>query len=106
VSTPAVNAPPHLHRSAGGGGLAARAGERGAGLAFWVGNPALNPVVLTFCLFVLPWEWTVLRATAGMVLVAAVIAVVSRPRPATTAVDDLPTAALSVSPDPGAGNRC
>ena len=43
-------------------------------VAFWLGNPALNPVVLVFCLAVLPWPWAVLRLAAGLAVVAAGIA--------------------------------
>ncbi len=45
-----------------------------ATVAFWLGNPALNPVVLVFCLAVLPWPWAVLRLAAGLAVVAAGIA--------------------------------
>ena len=45
-----------------------------ATVAFWLGNPALNPVVLVFCLAVLPWPWAVLRLAAGVAVVAAGIA--------------------------------
>jgi uncharacterized membrane protein YraQ (UPF0718 family) len=46
-----------------------------AALAFWLGNPALNPVVLVFALAVLPRPWTVLRLGGGIAVVAAGIAV-------------------------------
>jgi uncharacterized protein len=42
-----------------------------ATVAFWLGNPALNPVVLVFCLAVLPWPWAALRLAAGLAVVAA-----------------------------------
>jgi uncharacterized membrane protein YraQ (UPF0718 family) len=45
-----------------------------ATVAFWLGSPALNPVVLVFCLAVLPWPWAVLRVVAGVAVVAAGIA--------------------------------
>jgi uncharacterized protein len=45
-----------------------------ATVAFWLGNPALNPVVLVFCLAVLPWPWAALRLAAGLAVVAAGIA--------------------------------
>lgn len=47
-------------------------------LAFWVGNPALNPAVIVFAAFVLPWQWAVLRAVAGVVLVLVTVTVVAR----------------------------
>ncbi len=50
----------------------ARAGT-GAVLAFWLGNPALNPVVLVFCLAVLPWPWAVLRFGSGLAVVVAAV---------------------------------
>jgi uncharacterized membrane protein YraQ (UPF0718 family) len=53
--------------------------KRGAGvasaLAYWVGNPALNPAVLVFIAFVLPWQWVALRGVFGIVMVAAVAGV-------------------------------
>ncbi|MEI4273619.1 permease [Klenkia sp. LSe6-5] len=51
----------------------ARAGTS-AVLAFWLGNPALNPVVLVFCLAVLPWPWAVLRFGAGLLVVVGAVA--------------------------------
>jgi len=42
-----------------------------ATVGFWLGNPALNPVVLVLCLAVLPWQWAVLRLAAGLLVVAA-----------------------------------
>ena len=47
-------------------------------VAFWLGNPALNPVVLVFCLAVLPWPWAVLRLAGGLLVVAAGIAIARR----------------------------
>jgi uncharacterized membrane protein YraQ (UPF0718 family) len=44
-------------------------------VAFWLGNPALNPVVLVFCLAVLPWPWTLLRLAGGLAVVAAGIGI-------------------------------
>ncbi|SCX49171.1 hypothetical protein SAMN03159343_2124 [Klenkia marina] len=43
-------------------------------LAFWLGNPALNPVVLVLCLAVLPWPWAVLRFGAGLLVVVGAVA--------------------------------
>ncbi|WP_433802315.1 permease [Actinomycetospora sp. CA-084318] len=47
-------------------GLRQRAADVRAALAFWLASPALNPVVLVFCAFVLPWPWTLLRLAAGL----------------------------------------
>ncbi|WP_343045102.1 permease [Paenibacillus lemnae] len=40
----------------------------GAALAFWIGNPTINPAVLIFMTFVLSWEFTLLRLLFGIVL--------------------------------------
>ncbi len=41
----------------------------GAALAFWLGNPLLNPATLVFIGFVLSWQWALLRLVAGAALV-------------------------------------
>jgi len=79
-------------------GLRKRGASVGASMAFRLGNPALNPAVLAFSFFVLGWEWTVLRAAAGVLLILGVTAV-SRCRPAvvgTPAAEDAETGPLSV----------
>lgn len=38
-------------------------------LAYWVGNPALNPAVLVFLAVVLPWQWVAVRIVGGILLV-------------------------------------
>jgi uncharacterized membrane protein YraQ (UPF0718 family) len=48
-------------------------------LAWWVGNPAINPAVIVFAAFVLPWQWVALRLAAGVVLVLVVVTLVARP---------------------------
>jgi len=40
----------------------------GASLAFWIGNPTLNPAVLIFMTFVLSWKFTLLRLFFGLIL--------------------------------------
>ncbi|WLV25223.1 permease [Aciduricibacillus chroicocephali] len=40
----------------------------GASLAFWLGNPTLNPAVLIFMTFVLSWKFTLLRVIFGVIL--------------------------------------
>lgn len=39
-----------------------------ASLAFWIGNPMLNPATLIFMTFVLSWKFTVLRLVFGLIL--------------------------------------
>jgi len=41
-----------------------------ASVGFWLGNPALNPVVVVLFLAVLPWQWAALRLGAGVAVVA------------------------------------
>ncbi len=40
-----------------------------ATLAYWLGNPALNPATLILIGFVLGWKWLALRLTLGVLLV-------------------------------------
>ena len=54
--------------------LRRRGASIGPALAFWMGNPALNPAVLAFSFFVLGWQWTALRAVAGVLLIASLVA--------------------------------
>lgn len=44
----------------------------GAALAFWIGNPVLNPATLLFMGFVLGWGFAALRLAAGIVMVFGV----------------------------------
>ena len=50
----------------------------GASLAYWLGNPILNPATLVFMGFVLGWQWVGLRLVAGVFLVFFVAYVVGR----------------------------
>ncbi|BBY21273.1 hypothetical protein [Mycobacterium stomatepiae] len=45
---------------------------RTAAIAYWLGNPLLNPAVLAFLFFVAPWQWTLTRAVVGVVTVIGV----------------------------------
>ena len=49
-----------------------------ASLAYWIGNPVLNPAVLAFIAILLPWQWVVTRVLAGALLVFVVTAWVAR----------------------------
>ncbi|MEB3103190.1 permease [Ferviditalea candida] len=53
-------------------GLRKRNVSVGAALAFWLGNPTLNPATLIFMTFVLNWKFTVLRLIFGLLLVFGV----------------------------------
>jgi uncharacterized protein len=50
----------------------------GGALAFWLGNPTLNPAVLVFLLFTLSWKWAFLRLVMGVILVFGVSWIVAR----------------------------
>lgn len=47
-------------------------------LAYWLGNPVLNPAALAFMAFVLPWQFVAVRIGTGVVLVFGVTLLVSR----------------------------
>jgi uncharacterized protein len=47
-------------------------------LAYWVGNPVLNPAVILFMAILLPWEWVATRIVAGALLVFVVTGWVAR----------------------------
>ena len=74
-------------------------------LAFWVGNPTLNPATLAFMSIVLPWQWVTVRAVLGGLLVFVLSPLIVRlatwPRPAMNAAlssHDQPEAARGVVP--------
>ncbi|ANY09725.1 permease [Pseudonocardia sp. HH130630-07] len=49
-----------------------------AAIAYWLGNPLLNPAVLVFLAFVAPWEWTATRLVVGVLVVVGGAALVAR----------------------------
>jgi uncharacterized membrane protein YraQ (UPF0718 family) len=49
-----------------------------AALAYWLGNPLLNPAVVVFLALVAPWQWTVTRIAVGVVVVVGGSALVAR----------------------------
>jgi uncharacterized membrane protein YraQ (UPF0718 family) len=58
--------------------LRRRGAAAAVALAYWVGNPALNPAVLVFMAFLLPWQWVALRGVSAALLVAALVALAPR----------------------------
>ncbi len=52
-----------------------------AALAYWMGNPVLNPAVLAFMAVVAPWQWVVTRLVVGAVLVFGATIPVARLAP-------------------------
>ncbi|NGZ75188.1 permease [Saccharibacillus alkalitolerans] len=53
-------------------GLRKKQASVGASLAFWMGNPTLNPATLIFMGFVLSWKFVALRIVFGILLVFGV----------------------------------
>jgi uncharacterized membrane protein YraQ (UPF0718 family) len=45
----------------------------GAVLAYWIGNPVLNPATIIFMGFVLGWNWALLRIAMGLCLIAGAV---------------------------------
>lgn len=58
--------------------LRRRGASTSAALAFWVGNPLLNPAVLVFLALLLPWPWVATRVLVGVVVVFGVTVLVAR----------------------------
>jgi uncharacterized membrane protein YraQ (UPF0718 family) len=52
-----------------------------AAVAYWLGNPVLNPAVLAFLALVAPWQWVATRIAAGVVLVFGASALIGRLAP-------------------------
>lgn len=48
----------------------------GGALAFWMGNPVLNPATLVFMGFVLGWHFALIRLVAGLIMVLVVASLV------------------------------
>lgn len=50
-------------------GMRARRVSISASLAYWIGNPMLNPATIVFIGFVLGWGWSALRIVTALVMV-------------------------------------
>lgn len=61
-------------------------------LAYWLGNPVLNPVVLVFMAVVLPWQFVTVRVLTGVLLVFGVTMLIGRLVGARKTVTDPATA--------------
>ena len=69
-----------------------------AAVAYWIGNPLLNPAVLVFLALVAPWQWTATRLVVGVLLVVGGSALVQRL--ADRSVVPAPAAAVEPPPAP------
>lgn len=47
-------------------------------LAFFLGNPVLNPATLVFMGFILGWQFSLVRIVVGLLLIATVVAIANR----------------------------
>jgi uncharacterized membrane protein YraQ (UPF0718 family) len=65
-------------------GLYKRGVSIGCAVAFFLGNPTLNPAVLVFMVFTIGWQWAVLRLVLGIVLVFGGAWIATRLTPSTT----------------------
>ncbi|OCB37796.1 permease [Mycobacterium malmoense] len=72
-----------------------------AAVAYWLGNPLLNPAVLVFLFFVAPWQWTLTRLVVGVATVLGVAAAVGLATRA-PGTGPAPTRAIAAAGD-GAG---
>jgi len=59
-------------------GLRKNGSSVGASLAYWLGNPILNPATMVFMGFVLGWHWVGLRLAIGLLLVFFISYLVGR----------------------------
>lgn len=59
-------------------GLRASSASPGAALAFFLGNPVLNPATIIFMGFVLSWEWALFRVVVGAMMVFSIAALADR----------------------------
>lgn len=59
-------------------GMRRQSVSMGGALAFWLGNPLLNPATLVFMGFVLGWHFALIRLVAGIVIVLGVATLVQR----------------------------
>jgi len=74
-------------------GLARSGSAVGPTLAYWLGNPILNPATMIFMGFVLGWRWVGLRLLVGLLLVFGVAYFANR----FIRADELPAKALQAA---------
>jgi uncharacterized membrane protein YraQ (UPF0718 family) len=82
-------------------GMRRQSVSMGGALAFWLGNPLLNPATLVFMGFVLGWQFALIRVIAGIVTVLGVATLVQhwvKDQPQTT---DIPQSVIATPPVQG-----
>lgn len=70
----------------------------GSALAFFLGNPVLNPATLIFIGFILGWQFATLRIVLGLILVFAVAMLANRMAGEQPKTPDVPLSALESQP--------
>jgi len=73
----------------------------GSAVAFFLGNPTLNPAVLVFMVFTIGWPWAALRLILGLVLVFGGAALATRLTAGTPEATREVTIAAEQEPPPG-----
>jgi uncharacterized membrane protein YraQ (UPF0718 family) len=81
-------------------GLRKRGVGTTASLAYWVGNPVLNPAVLVFLFLVAPWQFGVVRVVMGLALVVGGTMLVTRLTGRAAGGDERPLPPELTSPEP------
>ncbi len=79
-------------------GLRRQSVAAGSALAFFLGNPVLNPATLIFIGFVLGWQFTTLRILVGLVLVFAVAIIANRMAGESALTPEITLSALESGP--------
>jgi uncharacterized membrane protein YraQ (UPF0718 family) len=68
-------------------------------LAYWMGNPLLNPAVLVFLALVAPWQWVATRAVVGVALVVVGSTLIARFAKRRSLDDDAVPNATTTAPE-------
>jgi uncharacterized membrane protein YraQ (UPF0718 family) len=79
--------------------------DRSAAVAYWLGNPLLNPAVLVFLVFVAPWQWSLVRLVIGAATVIAAAALVRGVTRRSRVAEPPNTAARPSGPDDAPAGR-
>lgn len=82
-------------------GLRRQQASMGGALAFWMGNPLLNPATLVFMGFVLGWHFALIRLLAGLAIVPGVALLVQRWVKESDRPSPLPETAIAAEPQDG-----
>lgn len=79
-------------------GLRQRKASVGAALAYWLGNPMLNPATIIFMGFVLSWKFALVRIVGGMIMVFGVSYLANRLVKGQDVPEDMPEEFIPPAP--------